>query len=87
MIAANALEDAGLSQLDLRVYDLIIQEGPSPRGEIVQKLSVPRTTVYDSLKKLEGMGLVGRRPHYHFGPMKRGRPEVIFYLVGRDDRA
>jgi len=84
--AANFLEEAGFSQYDLLVYDAIIHGGPSTRDTLVQKLQMPRTTIYDSIKFLEKLGLVARRPIYHFGPMKRGRPQVQFYLVGRDDQ-
>lgn len=81
---ADALEDAGMTELALKLYDLLIQGGPMERDALVQKLAVPRTTVYDGLKHLEGMGLVKRFPFYHFGPMKRGRPRVMFGIVGRD---
>ena len=83
---ASFLADAGFSPADLLVYDAIIHHGPTVRDDLVQKLQMPRTTIYDSLKFLEKRGLVARRPIYHFGPMKRGRPQVQFYLVGRDDQ-
>jgi predicted ArsR family transcriptional regulator len=83
---ADFLEEAGFTPLRISIYDAII-ESPKTRDEIVQKLQTPRTTVFDSLKFLEKRGLVARRPIYHFGPMKRGRPRVEFYLVGRDDRS
>lgn len=74
------------SPIQLLVYDTIIKCGPMTRDAIVQKLCVPRTTVYDAIKLLESKGLAARRPIYHFGPMNRGRPKVEFYLPGRDDR-
>jgi sugar-specific transcriptional regulator TrmB len=83
---ASFLADAGFSHYDLLVYDAIIKLGPSTRDTLVQKLQMPRTTIYDSLKFLEKLGLVARRPMYPLGPMARGRPWVEFYLVGRDDQ-
>ena len=84
---ASFLADAGFSHYDLLVYDAIIKLGPSTRDTLVQKLQVARTTIYDRLKFLEQKGLVARRPIYHLGAMKRGRPWVEFYLVWRDDRS
>jgi predicted transcriptional regulator len=83
---ASFLADAGFSQYDLLVYDAIIKLGPSTRDDLVRKLQMARTTIFDSLVFLEKLGLVSRRPIYHLGPMKRGRPQVQFYLVGRDDQ-
>ena len=81
--AADALADAGMTELALRLYDLLIQGGPMERAALVQKLATPRTTVFDAAKMLEGMGLVARRAHYITG-QSRGRPKVEFYIVGRD---
>jgi hypothetical protein len=54
------------------------------RTVLGQKLATPRTTVFDAARMLERMGLVHRFPFYHFGPMKRGRPKIMFGIVGRD---
>ena len=83
---ASFLADAGFSPANLLVYDAIIHGGPSTRDTLVQKLQMARTTIFESIKFLEKLGLVARRPIYHFGQMKRGRPQVQFYLVGRDDQ-
>jgi len=72
-----------MPMLDISVYDLLIAGGPMSRDAMVQKLSRPRTTIFDSLKRLEQKGLVARRPYY-CEKNERGRPTVLFYLVGRD---
>ena len=80
---ADALDDSGMTELALKLYDLLIQGGPMSRDALVQKLTSPRTSVFDAAKMLEKMGLVARRPHYIAG-QSRGRPRVEFYIVGRD---
>jgi predicted transcriptional regulator len=81
--AADALEDAGMTELALRLYDLLIQGGPMSRDALVQKSTSPRTSVFDAAKMLAKIGLLARRPHYIAG-QSRGRPKVEFYIVGRD---
>jgi predicted ArsR family transcriptional regulator len=82
--AADALADAGMTNLMSRLYLYLCDHGPTERDALVQKLATPRTTVFDAAKMLEGIGLVKRFPFYHFGPMKRGRPKIMFGIVGRD---
>ena len=83
---ADALADAGMTSMMTRVYDLLIQDGAMPRELIVQKLHVPRTTVFDASALLEKRGLIARMSAHVTG-QSRGRPKVLWYIVhsGEED--
>ena len=58
-----------------------LTEKPMVRDDLVERVGVPRTTIYDELKKLM---LAGRVYHYQLSAAtkQRGRPKVIFSLTG-----
>ncbi|MHA1892100.1 MAG: helix-turn-helix domain-containing protein [Promethearchaeota archaeon] len=58
----------------------LLQEKPRTRGELVEILGRPRTSIYDVLKELMRDGLVTSYPVYHSN-MKRGRPRVLFDML------
>jgi predicted ArsR family transcriptional regulator len=62
----------------------ILRDGPLSRDQIVKIKKIPRSTIYDNLKKLINAGLVVKYPR-HRDDMKRGRPKVLFELRGDDD--
>jgi len=61
----------------------LLKEGPQTRNELVKKLSVPRTTIYDGLKKLITRNEVKKFPLFAT-ERSRGRPQVLFSLF--DDK-
>ncbi|MHA1793248.1 MAG: helix-turn-helix domain-containing protein [Promethearchaeota archaeon] len=64
--------------LEEKLVDLL-RKGPMTRGEMVKRLNIPRTTIYDGLKSLILRNEVKKYPLYH-SKMKRGRPNVVFEL-------
>lgn len=60
------------------IVAILAKDGPLTRPQMVEKLQIARTTVYDSLVKLMARGLVVREPK-HEGT-KRGRSPVLFKL-------
>jgi predicted ArsR family transcriptional regulator len=64
--------------LGKKIYDCLEEKGPMPRSEFVKILQVPRTTIYDVLKKLIDQNVVCKQPLV-IG--KRGRPKVFFSLI------
>jgi len=61
----------------------VLKEGPLTRDQLVRKLAVPRTTLYDGLKKLIVRNEAKKYPVYAT-EQSRGRPQVLFSLL--DDR-
>ena len=63
-----------------RIIDALTEK-PMVRDDLVEKVGVPRTTVYDELKKLM---LAGRVYRYQVSAAtrQRGRPKVMFSLTG-----
>ena len=67
------------SPLEEKLID-VLKNGPLTRDEMVKKLAVPRTTVYDGLKKLIMRNEVRKNPVI-LNERSRGRPKVIFSLT------
>lgn len=66
--------------LQLRIIEKLQEEGPMPRRDLVSKLDVPRTTVYDNLEKLYKRQVV-EKYNQKKGP-KPGRPLVYWKVNG-----
>ena len=63
---------------DEYLYDLLVQNGPMTRGEIVKLTKLPRTTIYDHLIKLI---LKDRVIRFSKSGRKPGRPKVYFKAI------
>ena len=73
-----------LSPMEVKVMEKLVDGGPLTRDQLVQKLKgVPRTTIYDALKKLIMRHSATKYPFYETG-QSRGRPKVLFSALGRD---
>jgi hypothetical protein len=58
----------------------LLKEGPQTRDQLVRKLHVPRTTIYDGLRKLIERDEVKKFPLFAT-ERSRGRPQVLFSLL------
>jgi len=70
------------SPLELELLD-ILKNGALIRDKLVEILGIPRTTVYDALKRLIMRDEVQKYPEI-LEDMSRGRPRVLFALAGDD---
>lgn len=61
----NSLQRMGLTYYGSRAYAALVAMGPSSPGEIAKEAGVPRSKVYETLKRLEDEGWVS---------VERGRP-------------
>jgi sugar-specific transcriptional regulator TrmB len=52
------LEKIGLSNAEIKVYLALLQLGSVPSGKIAKETDLRRSTVYDSIKRLQSKGLV-----------------------------
>jgi predicted ArsR family transcriptional regulator len=83
-----ALADAGekgklISPIEERLISILKDGGPLTRDQLVKKMDVPRTTIFDGLKKLIQRDEVKKYPFYET-QRSRGRPQVMFSLL--DDK-
>ena len=52
----NFLREIGLSKNEAKIYQMLLESGPSLVGEISMKTKIHRRNVYDSIEKLKEMG-------------------------------
>ena len=67
--AEKILEGLGLSQKEASIYLALLESGPTAIRKIAERSGVNRGTTYESLKKLQKMGLVSyfhQGKHQHF---------------------
>ncbi|MFQ5978649.1 MAG: helix-turn-helix domain-containing protein [Candidatus Heimdallarchaeota archaeon] len=67
------------SPIDQRVYQRLKKDGPLTRDDLVERIGIPRTTVYDALTRLSIRGLITR---FTQPRQSRGRRRVFFEVVG-----
>ncbi len=72
-----------ISPIEERLIALLKDGGPLTRDQLVKKMDVPRTTIYDGLKKLIMRNEVKKYPFYQ-AERSRGRPQVMFSVL--DDK-
>ena len=72
-----------ISPIEERLISLLKDGGPLTRDQLVKKMAVPRTTIYDGLKKLITRNEVKKYPFYQT-ERSRGRPQILFSIL--DDR-
>ena len=70
------------SRLELQLVELL-SKGPLTRDQMVKKLTVPRTTIYDGLKRLIVRNEVKKYPLYNQEKAK-GRPKVLFSIIDEE---
>ncbi len=56
----ETLENAGLSENEAKIYLLLLEEGQMKANGIAVKTGLQRRSVYDTLHRLEGKGMVGK---------------------------
>ena len=74
----DAMKLKSLSAIEERLV-AILKEGPQTRDQLVKKMAIPRTTIYDGLRKLIRRNEVKKYPLFATQQV-RGRPVVLFSL-------
>jgi predicted ArsR family transcriptional regulator len=67
-----------LSAIEERLVS-ILKEGPQTRDQLVKKMHLPRTTIYDGCRNLIKRNEVKKFPLFAT-ERSRGRPQVLFSL-------
>ncbi len=52
------LRDVGLSKNEAKIYQMLLESGPSPVGEISARTKIHRRNIYDSMERLKEKGFV-----------------------------
>lgn len=58
-IDAQTLEILGLNQKEINIYLTVLKLGSAPLRKVAEVSGLKRGTVYDALKKLQNLGLIG----------------------------
>jgi len=79
-VASNkeSLELESISPIEEALL-VLLKEGPQTRDQLVKKTTLPRTTLYDGLRKLIIRNEVKKYPVYATD-RSRGRPQVLFSI-------
>ena len=73
--SVHTVDSEGLRQ---DIQDWILRLGGATRQQLVDRTGIPRTTIYEILKKMIVEGSIKKEAvHSH----KKGRPKVLFKLV------
>ncbi len=85
LVSSTLIDDKSksISPIEERLISIFKDVGPLTRDQLVKKMAVPRTTIYDGLKKLIKRNEVKKYPFYQ-AEQCRGRPQVLFSLL--DDK-
>jgi uncharacterized membrane protein len=79
MVDLSKFEDGMIfSPLQKDLIDILEENGPMTRNELVSETGQPRTTIYDNLMRLAKYNLVKKFPRPR---NSRGRPSIFFKLI------
>lgn len=78
----DSVNNKDLSRLERRLIALL-QKGALTRDQMVKKLGIPRTTIFDALKRLIVKERVKKYPLY-CDERVRGRPKILFSLMDEE---
>jgi sugar-specific transcriptional regulator TrmB len=53
------LEDLNLTQIEIKIYKLLMHRGPTPAGEIARKIGSHRRNTYDAIDRMIYKGFLG----------------------------
>ena len=82
MVDLSEFEDGMMfSPLQKELMEMLEEQGPMTRHELVENTGKPRTTIYDNLMRLQKYNLVKKFPRPR---NTRGRPSIFFKLVEED---
>nr|MDO8110160.1 hypothetical protein [Candidatus Sigynarchaeota archaeon] len=79
---ASADKSRSISPIEERLIALLKDGGPLFREQLKRRMGIPRTTIFEGLKKLIARGEVKIFPFYSSEKLGRGRPLVLFCLAG-----
>ena len=80
------LEKIGLSKAEIKVYLALLQLGSVPSGKIAKETDLRRSTVYDSIKRLQSKGLISYIIKHGMNHFEATPPERIMDFIKEKKR-
>jgi len=81
MVSESAIEKAGLTKIESKIYLVILDLGPSLAGQISKKSGIHRRTVYDALDRLAEKGLISYIVKNNRKYFEAANPERLIELM------
>jgi sugar-specific transcriptional regulator TrmB len=78
---ANILIQAGLSEIQAKIYLYLIEHGQQTPSEIASGIEENRTTVYSALEKLEKLAIVSKKDRGKISAYTPNHPSVLESLA------
>jgi len=82
----NLLKDLGLTEHEVKVYKMLLDNGPSLAGIVTRKTGIHRRNVYDCLERLIQKGLVGYIKSNYKKEYSVKSPEVILHTIRQKEK-
>ncbi|MCB2082215.1 MAG: helix-turn-helix domain-containing protein [Hyphomicrobiales bacterium] len=76
----NILSALGISDEEVRVYNTLLESGPSTAGVLAKRIGLARPTLYDTLQRLHEKGIVSRSLRRGVRTFMAVHPNVISQL-------
>ncbi len=73
----EVLMQAGLSEVQAKIYLFLIKQGQSTPAEIAKELNENRTTVYSAAEKLEALGIISQKDKGKISAYIPNHPSVL----------
>jgi sugar-specific transcriptional regulator TrmB len=80
------LADLGLTTLEIKIYKLLIHQGPNSAGNISSKTGIHRRNAYDALERLIQKGLVSYIKENNIKTYSANEPEIVLQKLRSRER-
>ena len=77
----ETLEDAGLSEREIRVYLALLETGSTTTGPLVKKSGIPNSKIYETLEKLINKGLASYTILGSIKHFEAADPEMLLKFI------
>ncbi|MFA6460721.1 MAG: helix-turn-helix domain-containing protein [Candidatus Woesearchaeota archaeon] len=83
---AKVLEKIGMSKAEIKVYLALLELGSVPSGKIVHETNFRKSTVYESIKRLQNKGLVSYIIKDGMKHFEAANPERVIDFIEEEKR-
>ncbi len=83
---AEILEKIGMSKAEIKVYLALLELGSVPSGKIVHETNFRKSTVYESIKRLQNKGLVSYIIKEGMKHFEAANPERVIDFIEEEKR-
>lgn len=83
----DVLKQAGLTELQAKIYLYLIKHGQSTPSQIATGLNESRTTIYSATQRLEALGIISQKDKGKISAYTPNHPSVLEHLAEQRLRA